>query len=94
MKRIILGGILLLFSLLLFSSYVIVKNKVKKDEPTFVIKETNDIKDSEAQKMVERYDPTKQYYWKYTIRKTYHSKGLKIYTTQDTLSRELKLENK
>jgi len=85
---------LCLFGIVLFSSYIIVRNKVAKNQPTFVITIKDNIKADKAKKLVSNYNAGKNYYWKYKIQKTYHSNGMSIYTSADTLSREILSENK
>ncbi len=94
MGNYIVASMLCLFGIVLFSSYVIVRNKVAKNQPTFVVTIKDDIKAEKAKKLIKNYNATKSYYWKYKIQKTYHSNGMRIYTSADTLSREIMLEDK
>jgi hypothetical protein len=94
MQKYIIISMLSLFAIALFCSYTIVKNKIEKNQPSFVITKTKDINDQTAKKLVVNYKPEKQYYWKFRIQKTYHSNGMRIFTSSDTLTRELKLEDK
>lgn len=94
MKNLIVISMFSLFGIAMFSSYIIVKNKVKREQPSFVITKKEDLDTKTSQKIISNYNPEKQYYWKYKIQKTYHSKGMSIYTSSDTLSRVLMIEDK
>ncbi len=83
---------LLGFCICIFCSFLIVKSKVRADEPSFVITKTHDLKTKEALKVVKYYDASKTYYYKYSINRTYHVGNWGIYTSNDTLSTELKSE--
>lgn len=76
------------------SSFLIVKAKLTFSEPSFIINKTKDIKIKDVLKLVVDYNSAYNYYYKYSIVRTYHAGKWNIYTTNDTLSTELKKEEK
>lgn len=92
MKKIIIGIMLLGFCACIFSSFMIARAKVKVNEPSFMITKTKDLNLRETRKLVDKADLSKNYYWKFTIQRTYHASKYGIYITNDTLSREIKQE--
>lgn len=88
------SGLLLLFFGVIFCSYMINVNKIKDKGLEIVAEKKVDIDDTEAEHMVNSYDKLKEYYWDYKIRKTYHSKGMRITYSLDTLSKTIMMRNK